>query len=75
MLGLYIPTWIGAKKAPEYAYHCCGCPGNLSQPEEHESIFKAEQIMRWDPSPVTGLHDLDCLLHSFQLANFMDILH
>lgn len=45
------------------------------QQEEHESIFKAEQLtMMWDQATVTALHGFDCILHSSQQANFMDFL-
>lgn len=60
-----ITTGIGAKEAEGYAYNYC-YPRNLSQPEEPESILKAEQItLRWIRATVKGLPGFG--LHTPQL--------
>ena len=60
-----IPTRTGAKEAEGYACNYC-YPRNLSQPEEPESILKAEQItLRWIQATVKGLPGFG--LHTMQL--------
>lgn len=62
-----ICTWIRVKKAQGDACNYCCRPGNLSQSEEPESIFKAEQItMRYIQATVMGLHAFG--LHIPQLS-------